>query len=315
MRATARAGAIPGRPGAITGIGWADLLGRLLRRALPGALPGAWRGDGTRGDGARGGAWRMGMRARGVGSISLVGAGPGARDLMTLRAAERLAAADVVFYDRLVDPEVLRMVRPGAERVDVGKAVGACAWPQERIDAVIVAAALAGRRVVRLKSGDPGLFGRATEELAAARAAGVAVEIVPGVTAASAAGAALGRSLTERGSTDRVVFATGTCRAGDAAPDWGAMLAPGTTLALYMAVRKAGEIAANLRAAGVPDDCEVEIVERVSTAAERRVATTLGGLCATMACAAIANPAILLVRRPKAVVVAVERVEMAAPGR
>ena len=120
-----------------------------------------------------------------VGSIALVGAGPGARDLLTLRAVERLQEADVIFYDRLVDEEVLELGRRDAERVFVGKHVGAHAWPQQRINAVIVAEARKGRRVVRLKSGDPGIFGRAGEEIEAARAAGIAVEIVPGVTAAS----------------------------------------------------------------------------------------------------------------------------------
>lgn len=235
------------------------------------------------------------------GAIALVGAGPGARDLLTLRAAQRLSQADIVFYDRLVDPEVLELARRDAELVYVGKAVGACAWPQERIDAVIVAAALQGKRVVRLKSGDPGLFGRATEELAAARANGIPVEIVPGVTAASAAGAALGRSLTERGATDRVVFATGMCRAGDDTPDWGASTRPGTTLALYMGVRQAPVIEANLIAAGVPAASEVEIVSDISTDRQRIATCQLGALAATIRAEAIGNPAIILIRHDKRV--------------
>ena len=127
------------------------------------------------------------------GHIALVGAGPGARDLLTLRAVQRLQDADVIFYDRLVDPEVLDLARRDADRVYVGKAVGANAWPQDKIDRLIVAEAAKGRRVVRLKSGDPSVFGRATEEMEAARAAGIAVEIVPGITAASAAAAAIGK--------------------------------------------------------------------------------------------------------------------------
>ncbi|SIO06149.1 siroheme synthase CysG [Vannielia litorea] len=234
-----------------------------------------------------------------TGLISLVGAGPGARDLLTLRAVQRLQEADVIFYDRLVDPEVLELARRDAERVFVGKEVGACSWPQHKIDAVIVAAARAGQRVVRLKSGDPGIFGRATEELAAARAHGITVEIVPGVTAASASAAARGRSLTERGATDRVVFATGTCRAGDAAPDWGALCTPGTTLALYMGVARAAEIEANLLAAGVPATAEVEITCSASTAAERHLACTLSDLARTVTGEAVANPAIILVRNSK----------------
>ncbi len=131
------------------------------------------------------------------GRITLVGAGPGARDLLTLRAVERLQEADVIFYDRLVDPAILELARRDADRVYVGKVVGAHAWPQDRINALIVAEAAKGRRVVRLKSGDPGVFDRATEESQAAHAAGIPVEIVPGVTAAFAAG--MGVSLTERG--------------------------------------------------------------------------------------------------------------------
>lgn len=233
------------------------------------------------------------------GLISLVGAGPGAADLLTLRALRCLQRADVIFYDRLVDPEVLAHARPGGERIYVGKAVGACDWPQERIDAVIVAAALQGKRVVRLKSGDPGIFGRATEELAAARRHGIPTEIVPGVTAASAAGAALGRALTERGETDRLVLATGTCRPGDDAPDWGAMLMPGTTLALYMGVSQAARIEANLRAAGVPDRASVEIVSHASGRDQRIVTCCLGTLARTVRSRGVENPAIIVIRHPK----------------
>lgn len=233
------------------------------------------------------------------GLISLVGAGPGSRDLLTLRAVQRLQEADVIFYDRLVDPGVLELARRDAERVYVGKAVGACAWPQERIDAVIVAAAKRGQRVVRLKSGDPSIFGRATEELAAARGAGLTVEIVPGVTAATAAGATIGRSLTERGETDHVVFATGTCRDGDEAPDWRQILRPGTTLALYMGVRRAAAFQASLGAV-LPRDTPIDIVSSVSTPQERHVATVLGDLADTITRENVQNPAIILVRRPKA---------------
>ena len=234
-----------------------------------------------------------------IGTISLVGAGPGARDLLTVRAALRLQEADIIFYDRLVDPQLLELARADAERVYVGKAVGACAWPQERIDALIVAAARQGKRVVRLKSGDPGMFGRATEELAAARANGIPVEIVPGVTAASAAGAALGRALTERGATDRVVFATGACRSGDDTPDWGACAHPGTTFALYMGVRQAALIEANLLEAGVPASSEVEIVSHISTDRQKIATCELADLSATIRREDIGNPAIILIRHDK----------------
>jgi uroporphyrin-III C-methyltransferase/precorrin-2 dehydrogenase/sirohydrochlorin ferrochelatase len=169
------------------------------------------------------------------GHIALVGAGPGAADLPTLRAVERLREADVIYYDRPVDEAVLELVRRDAERVFVGKAVGACAWPQERISALVASEAAKGRRVVRLKSGDPSIYGRACEEIAAARAGGVTVEVVPGITAVSAAAAEALHPLTERGVTDSVVITTGACRPGDPAPDWAAALArPGTALAIYM---------------------------------------------------------------------------------
>ncbi|MFD2175879.1 uroporphyrinogen-III C-methyltransferase [Rhodobacter lacus] len=233
------------------------------------------------------------------GTIALVGAGPGACDLLTIRALQRLQEADVIFYDRLVDPQMLALARPEAEKIYVGKAVGAHDWPQQRIDAVIVAAALRGQRVVRLKSGAPGLFGRATEELAAARTHNIAVEIVPGVTAASAAGAALGRALSERGATDRVVFATGTCRPGAPNPDWGASMVPGTTLALYMGVKQAPIIEANLLQAGVPGTAEVEIVSEISTPRQRIATSVLADLSATIRRENIANPAIILIRHTK----------------
>lgn len=233
------------------------------------------------------------------GRIALVGAGPGARDLLTLRAVERLQEADVIFYDRLVDPDVLELARRDAERVYVGKSVGTSSWPQDRINAVILHAAKRGQQVVRLKSGDPSIFGRAAEELSAARDAGIPVEIVPGVTAASAAAAALGRPLSERGQTDSVVFATGTCRPGDASPDWGAMLRAGTTLALYMAVHKSDEVAANLLATGLAPDTVVEIVSKASAAEEAISTCALRDLPKHVRTNQIANPAILFVRRAK----------------
>ncbi|KAA2313103.1 uroporphyrinogen-III C-methyltransferase [Pseudooceanicola sediminis] len=233
------------------------------------------------------------------GRISLVGAGPGARDLLTLRAVRRLQEADVIFYDRLVDPEVLELARRDADRIYVGKEVGAHAWPQDRIDRLIVAEAGKGLRVVRLKSGDPSIFGRAGEEIAAARAAGIEIEIVPGITAASAAAAAMTRPLTERGETDTFVITTGTCRPGDAEPDWTPLARPGTAMAFYMAVDRAAHVEANLLNAGVPGDCTVEVVCSASTRRERRLSTHLSGLAQALERHQMASPAILLVRYSK----------------
>ena len=242
-----------------------------------------------------------------TGHIALVGAGPGARDLLTMRAVQRLQAADVIFYDRLVDPEVLELARRDADRVYVGKEVGACAWPQDRIDRLIVAEAAQGRRVVRLKSGDPSVFGRACEEIAAATAAGLEVEIVPGITAASAAAAALGRPLTERGETDTFVITTGTCRPEDAEPDRALLARPGTSVAFYMAVEKAALVQADLVAAGAPVACPVDIVASVSTGSQRHVSTTLGALADTVAQNGIESPALLMVRYPKSMAASVSQ--------
>jgi len=233
------------------------------------------------------------------GAIALVGAGPGAADLLTLRALRLLQDADVIYYDRLVDPAVLDLARRDAERVFVGKEVGASSWPQDRINAVIVAAAKRGRKVVRLKSGDPGVFGRLTEELEAARAAGIPVEIVPGVTAASAAAASLGRGLTERGATDRLMLATAACKPGDPEPDWATMLRPGTSLAVYMGVRQAPSMVQALREARVPMSLEVEIVSKASTAEEKVTRCNLAALPATLKQEDVKNPAVIFIRWPK----------------
>ncbi|WP_043743506.1 siroheme synthase CysG [Pseudooceanicola atlanticus] len=237
------------------------------------------------------------------GHIALVGAGPGARDLLTIRAVKRLQQADVIFYDRLVDPEVLELARRDADRVYVGKEVGACAWPQDKIDRLIVAEALQGKRVVRLKSGDPSVFGRASEEIAAAQTAGIEIEIVPGITAASAAAATLGRPLTERGETDTFVITTGTCRPGDAEPDHALLARPGTSIAFYMAVEKAAQVQADLIAAGAPAACPVDIVASVCTDRQSHVETTLGHMAETVTTHGIRSPALLMVRYPKSLAV------------
>lgn len=233
------------------------------------------------------------------GMVSLVGAGPGAADLITLRGAQRLQEADVIFYDRLINPEVLELARRDAERVFVGKSPGACAWPQEKINRVIAAAALQGKRVVRLKSGDPGLFGRMGEEIAALDAADVAWEIVPGVTAASAAAAVVGRSLTERGEIDSVILTTGQVRDRDTPPDWSADLRPGMAMVLYMAVANAGPIQASLLAAGHPQDLPVDIVQDIGGAGERTITTELGSLAETIGQQGVANPAVIILKASK----------------
>lgn len=236
----------------------------------------------------------------GQGHIALVGAGPGARDLLTMRAVERLQEADVIYYDRLVDPEVLELARRDAERVFVGKEVGAHAWPQERISAFIVAEARKGRRVVRLKSGDPSIFGRASEEMQAANAANIPVEIVPGITAATAAAASMQRCLTERGETDTLVITTGACRDGDADPSWAHHVRAGTTLVFYMGVGAADKITAKLIAQGASANTVVELACDVSSARQRIFETPLKDLARTLEDNAITGKALIFVRFPKA---------------
>jgi uroporphyrin-III C-methyltransferase len=235
-----------------------------------------------------------------VGSIALVGAGPGAADLLTFRAVERMRSADVIFYDRLISAEALAMAGPGPRRVFVGKEVGAHSWPQARINAAITAAALQGQRVVRLKSGDPSVFGRACEEIDAARALGIPIEIIPGITAASAAAASLQDPLTQRGQTDRLVMATATCRAGDTWSGLADLAQPGTTLAIYMGVSRAAEIMADLRRVGLPDDTSITVAAHVSTPQETVARLSLGTLQSGIAKAGITNPAIIFVTVPKA---------------
>ncbi|PZQ97857.1 MAG: uroporphyrinogen-III C-methyltransferase [Cereibacter sphaeroides] len=228
-----------------------------------------------------------------MGRISLVGAGPGARDLLTLRAIDRLREADIVFHDRLVDGEVLALIPHGTRVVNVGKEVGRNAWPQEVICALVVAEALAGARVVRLKSGDPSIFGRAREEIEAARAAGIAVEIVPGITAASAASAVLCEPLTERGRFNRLLVITGTDLHGRPVSDLAACAVPGTRIALYMAVQHLREISRILLAASVSPESDVQIVSHVATARERVSRTTLADLAD--AAGSIENPSVVLI--------------------
>lgn len=230
--------------------------------------------------------------------IALVGAGPGAKDLLTLRAVTRIQQADVVFYDRLVDKDVIALARQDAKCFFVGKHVGAHAWPQDRINSVIVAEALKGKRVVRLKSGDPGIFGRAGEELAAARAEGIPVEIVPGVTSASAAAASLGQSLTERGVADTLILTTGMSRDGDPLPESARFAGPGTTTAFYMSVRQSGRISSALIARGLPGDAPVQIVVDASKPTERKLSATATDFPDVLANSRVKGCAMILVTWP-----------------
>lgn len=200
------------------------------------------------------------------GSVALVGAGPGAKDLITLRGVQRLQEADVIYYDRLVDPEILDLARRDAERVYVGKKPGCHSWPQQQITETLVAAARRGQRVVRLKCGDPGIFARGEEELSALKAANIPVEIVPGVTAACGSAAAAGTMLTMRDKIDTLVLTTGHLQDGYVVPKCVYDLRPGTCVSLYMAVGAAPQISQALQGLPFAAQIEVTIVANGQTA-------------------------------------------------
>ena len=230
------------------------------------------------------------------GTVWLVGAGPGDPELLTRKAERLIGRASVVFHDALVGPGILDLAGPAARLVYVGKRSGRHSKDQASIDRLIVAAALAGERVVRLKGGDPAIFGRATEELEACRMAGVPVRICPGVTAASAAAASLGLSLTLRGMARKLVFVTAHARAGEELElDWSALADPQATLAIYMGKSAAALLSARLIAAGLPPTTPVAMIENASLPGERQFRTRLDLLPLAVRTAFGDGPALLLI--------------------
>jgi uroporphyrin-III C-methyltransferase len=227
-----------------------------------------------------------------AGIVYLVGAGPGAPDLLTLRAARLLEQADIVFHDALVHPETLSLASR-AEKVAVGKRCGKHSTAQKFINKRLVDAAGKYSIVVRLKGGDPMLFGRAQEEIAALEAAGIAFEVVPGVTAALAASAELGISLTQRGVARTVTFVTPRVGAGEDASNWVASVLAADAAAIYMGAGQAQTIADALGAAGMPGTTPVAIVENASLSNARTQFTTLAELPAIEA-QQFAGPTLIL---------------------
>ena len=211
---------------------------------------------------------------RAVGKVYLVGAGPGAPDLITLRAMEVLKRADIVFHDALVHPDVLALAAR-AEKIAVGKRCGKFTTAQQFINKRLVDAARKYQVVVRLKGGDPMLFGRAQEEIAALDAAAVPYEVVPGVTSALAAAAEAGASLTQRGVARTVVFATPRVGEGEVPSNWASSAASADTAVIYMGAGQAKEVAAALIAAGTARDTPVLVSENASLPQARRIALTL----------------------------------------
>ncbi len=230
------------------------------------------------------------------GEVWLVGAGPGDPGLLTRRAGEALRQADLVLHDALPGRGVLRLVRPGAELVPVGKRKGAAPVPQAKINARLVAGARAGLRVVRLKGGDPFLFGRGGEEAAALDAAGIPWRIVPGVTAGTAAPAAAGVPLTHRGLASAVTFVTGHDETG-ALPevDWAALARLGGTVAAFMALTRLDEIALRLLAGGRAAATPVVVVAQASLPGQAVLRTTLGACTLDVRRAGLPTPALVVI--------------------
>ena len=209
------------------------------------------------------------------GFVSIVGAGPGPADLMTLRALDRLQRAEVVVHDRLITPEVLALIPAVAQRVYVGKALGHHAVPQAGIHALLVQHAKAGQRVVRLKGGDPYVFGRGGEEVQALQAEGIAFEVVPGVTAASGCSAAAGIPLTHRDLAASCVFLPGHLADDEATHDWRALARPGQTRVFYMGIQRLAHIAELLFSHGLPPDTPAAIVRDGTRPTQTVVACSL----------------------------------------
>ncbi len=227
-----------------------------------------------------------------TGHVDFVGAGPGDPELLTLKALSAFERADVVLHDRLISDAVLTLAGKNAALVDVGKAGFGPSWKQEDIDALLVSYASEGRRVVRLKSGDPTVFGRLDEEIEAVEAAGITWRIVPGVTAASAAVAGIGQSLTRRGRNSSIRFLTGHDMKGFADHDWSALSRPGSVAAIYMGKKSARFIQGRLIMHGADRATPVTIVENASRPEQRVLVTTLDNLPNDLAAANMQGPAL-----------------------
>lgn len=229
------------------------------------------------------------------GCVYLVGAGPGDPELLTLRGATLVAGADVVVYDNLVSPRILELAPESAERVYVGKKAADHVLPQDDINALLVRFAREGRRVVRLKGGDPFIFGRGGEEMEVLVEAGITVEVIPGVTAAAGVAAYAGIPLTHREHAQSVVFATGFLKDGALDLDWPMLARPSQTLVIYMAISRLADICAQLMQHGLPPDTPAGVIERGTTEAQRVCVATLADLPGKVKDAGIRPPALTVI--------------------
>ena len=228
------------------------------------------------------------------GRVVLVGAGPGDPDLLTVKAVLALQSADVIVHDGLVDPRVLDLAPPTAQRISVAKKRARHTLPQEAINALIVAHVKTGAIVVRLKGGDPFVFGRGGEEVEAVRAAGLPVEVIPGVSAALGCAAEAMLPLTHRDWSSAVSFVAGQCK-GLSEQDWSGLAGKGRTLVIYMGVATAEAIADKLMADGVAPDMPVAVLERGTLKGSRALKTLLADLGPMVAREDVQSPAVIVV--------------------
>jgi uroporphyrin-III C-methyltransferase len=228
------------------------------------------------------------------GKVWLVGAGPGDPDLLTLRAARLIMRARLIVHDGLVDPAILALARPDARLISVAKRRSRHTMPQDEINALLVREALAGTEVVRLKGGDPFIFGRGGEEAEACRAAGVAVEVVPGISAAIGAAAAAQIPLTHRASASVVSFVAGQCK-GLSDQNWAGLAGQGRTLVIYMGVATAEAIAEKLMADGLAPDMPIAVIENATRATMRVLRGALAGLPDLVTRQAVKSPAVIVI--------------------
>lgn len=229
------------------------------------------------------------------GHVYLVGAGPGAADLLTLRAAGLIERAEAIVYDRLVGEDILALLPRGCERYYVGKARGHHSVPQAEIGRLMVRLAQAGKRVVRLKGGDPGIFGRLGEELAALAEAGIPAEIVPGITAASGAVAAMGLPLTDRAHAQQVRFITAQACREDQVLDWRGLARRDETLVFYMGLSRVETICQGLTGAGLPSDWPIMLTANASLSQQQALVGTLADMPERLAASPLPSPCLIVV--------------------
>jgi uroporphyrin-III C-methyltransferase len=245
-----------------------------------------------------------------AGIVYLVGAGPGDPELLTIKALRALERADAVVYDRLVSEEVIALAPAGAMRISVGKQPNHHPVPQEEINEILRRLAKSGRTVVRLKGGDPFIFGRGSEEAAHLSQHGVRVEVIPGITAAQGCAAALRIPLTHRGLATGLRYVTGHCRAGSGLDlDWAGLSNPETTLVVYMGHANIGDISDRLMAHGLAGDTPVLAVARGTTPRQSELVTSLALLAADVARAGFDGPVLFIIGRVAALGYATDKTE------